>query len=247
MKNSLLLSSVLVMASTGMASDVYATTTPVPKPVISPIGADLDAEVGQQLKIPLSVSNTVGTFDIVAKPLLTGATFATDTSITSLPTKDFLWTPGAGDANKIYTVTFTAKETTGSKLKSKPVKTKIHVWPVVANRDTLAVHKLLVSTVHWDSSNSQLTLSGKVILNNLLTPADKTTFLARTDLTLNISQGTTGTPEIAATEPVIFDTKGNFTVSAISLTGTFKCNLTVDFEGIKATRKIGGAPKTCVK
>jgi hypothetical protein len=233
-----------------MASDIYAATTPVPKPVISHIAAEWDAEVGQPLAIPLSVTVPgQGAFQIVAKPLPNGAAYSTEYTSTSthLPTIDFDWTPVAAEANKVYKVTFTAQETAGSKLKSAPIKTTIRVWPAGESVDQRSVQKLVVSSVNWASN--ELTLKGKVVLSNLLTPAEKTTFLARQDLKVNIFQGTTGTgTEIVAAEPIKFDSKGNFSLSGIALTGTtFNCSLTVDFELVKAARKIGGAPKTCAK
>lgn len=249
MKNRLLLSSVLVMASIGMLSDVYAKTTVVAKPKISDIAAEWDVEVGQKLSIPLSVTDpTQSAFQIIAKPLLPGATYSAEyTASNQLPTVDFQWTPAADKANKVYTVAFNAQETTGSKLKSPTITTKIRVWPA-ENRDQAYVHKLVVSTVNWGSN--KLTLKGKVILSNMLSATEKTDFLKRTDFSANITQGSSGTgPEINASQPITFDSKGGFTLTDIALSAppAFSCNLTVDFEGAKASRKIAGAPKGCIK
>lgn len=217
------------------------------KPVISSIALEWDAEADQALTIPLSVTDAEQDAFQISGKLPSGSSLSTEyTANNGLPTVDFKWTPTAAQANKTYTVTLTAKETsTAQKLSSLPVTAKVRVWPA-GNRDQAYISKFIVSTTKWTVGN--LTLKGKVIFNTLVTAAEKTTLLNRTDWTVNITQGTTGTgTAISSLQPITLDKGGNWTLSNISLVAPFSCNATVGFEGKMAARKITGAPKDCLK
>lgn len=219
------------------------------KPVISPIGLEWDTEVGQELSIPLSVFDAQNDDFQILGHFPIGATLSKEyIDSHQLPTVDFQWIAAADQANQVYTVKFTAKETaTILKLSSAPVFAKIRVWPA-GDRNQASVQKLVVSTVKW--GGDKLSLKGKVVLNKIMTASEKTNFLSRTDLAVNITQGVDGTgPDISALLPITFDSKGGWTLSDIGLSAStpFSCGLTVEFEGKKASRKIAGAPKTCIK
>lgn len=250
MKNKVLLSSALVIASIGMAGDVYAVTTTSTTPVLVPLAAEYDAVEGVALPITFSdTSTTQAPFTIIATPknLFKTGTTQHDTTANNLPSVEWDWTPAAAQAGKVYTVTFVAQETTNTKVKSKPVKTKIRVWPN-SNHDLGSVQRVAISRVNL--SNGTLTILGKATLSNILSATEKATFLARTNLTANVTEGADGSgTAIDATAAVVFSSggKGDFTITIPNATTGTKCSLTVEFEGPKASHKIGGAPKTCTK
>jgi len=216
------------------------------KPTLGLIGAEWDAEVGQTLNIPLSVSdNEQDSFEIVGK-YPSGSFSAEYTADNSLPTVDYQFTPSAAQANKVYKVKFQAKETdTAKKYASNAIQAKLRVWPA-GDRDQAYVSKWLVAKTKWQ--NGSVSLSGKVVLNKLMTAEEKSAFLSRNDLVADISQGADGLgAAISVAQPLSFDNKGNWSLTNLPLAEPFACSLTVEFEGKKASRKIAGAPKTCLK
>ncbi|MCX7097820.1 MAG: hypothetical protein NTV43_07955 [Methylococcales bacterium] len=231
---------------TGLIAYLATNQAANTKPVISPIALQWDAEAGQPLTIPLSVMDAEqDAFQLLGT--LPGSSFGPEyVANTGLPTVDFKWTPTVAQANKIYTVKFTAKETLSTKkLSSLPVTAKIRVWPA-GNRDQAYVKQLVVSTTKWAAN--KLSLKGKVTLNPLMTASEKTAFLKRTDLTVNISQGISGTGTVIANLlPITLLPNANWTLVDIPLAAPFACSVTVSFEGVKAARLITGAPKTCIK
>jgi hypothetical protein len=219
------------------------------KPVISPIALEWDAEAGQALSIPLSVTDAEQDSFQIAGKLPSGSSLSTEyTASNGLPTVDFQWTPTDTQVNKVYTIKFTAKETaTSKKLSSLPITAKVRVWPA-GDRDQAYISKFIVSTSKW--AGDSLMVKGKVIFNKLVTAAEKAVLLNRTDWTVNITQGTTGTgtgTAISSLQPITLDKGGNWTLSNISLIAPFSCNITVEFEGKLAARKITGAPTSCLK
>jgi hypothetical protein len=104
----------------------------------------------------------------------------------------------------------------------------------------------MVSTTKWAADS--LTLKGKVTFNKLVTAAEKAVFLSRTDLTVNLTQGTSGTgTAISSLAPITLGQGGNWMLDNITLAAPFSCNVTVEFEGKFAARKITGAPTDCLK
>jgi hypothetical protein len=104
----------------------------------------------------------------------------------------------------------------------------------------------MVSTTKWAAD--KLTLKGKVTFNKLVTAAEKAAFLSRTDLTVSLTQGTTGMgTSICSLEPIALDQGGNWILNNIPLVAPFSCKVTVEFEGKFAARKITGAPTDCLK
>ncbi|NOU13550.1 MAG: hypothetical protein HOO92_06205 [Methylococcaceae bacterium] len=205
--------------------------------------------MGEELLIPLSVTDQEeDEFTIITK-LPLGATISDPrTAENGLPTRDFKWTPTAGQENRIYSLKFAAKEIRDKKaLSSKPVAVKIHVWPA---GDHAQVSKLIVSTAKWSAGS--LTLKGKVALNKWMLPTEKTEYLASTE-TISFVAGINGKGiNIGTSQQITFDPKGNWTLSPVTLpeTPAFSCNVTLQIEGengAKATKKIAGTPKTCEK
>lgn len=218
------------------------------KPVISPVNPEWNIDEGQELSIPLSVTDTEeDPFEITGKFPIGASTASPEYIATNgLHTIDFKWTPTSDQANKIHTVKFIAKETaTTKKLSSKPFTVKIHVWPAGVHSN---VSKLIVSTAKWKLD--ALTLKGKVVLNNKMLPTEKTTFLSRTDLDINFIAGLNNQGiNIGNSQPITFDSKGNWSLTSLVLPASpaFSCNVSLEVDSAKVTKKIAGAPKTCIK
>ncbi len=224
--------------------------TPNTKPVISPIAMEWDVDAGEKLTIPLSVSDAEqDDFQIKIGGKIVGAVLSSEyTDSNGLPTVGFEWTPTALQANKVYKVVFKAKEIKAKGKTSSPVTAKIRVWPA-GDKDQASVSKLIVSKTKW--TDGKLELKGKVVLNKILTATEKAEFLNRNDLSINLTQGKLGTGAVISQSLpfTTMDAAGNWTVTGIDLAATpaFSCDLTADFEGKKASRKIAGAPKDCIK
>lgn len=219
------------------------------RPQINQVHPQWDVEAGQTVTIPLAVSDEQqDNFYIFPKPVVVGGKFSDHyLNDGNLPTVNFEWTPTDAQADKVYNLSFYAKETDSvNKLRSLPLKVKIRVWPA-GNRDQSSVEKLIVSTSKWQ--DGKLTLKGKLLLNKLMTPAEKLIYFARTDLLADLNQGGDGGgAAIVSAMPIKFDGHGNWLLSDINLPAipAFACNLTMTFEGAKASRKINGAPKDCL-
>lgn len=160
---------------------------------------------------------------------------------------DFKWTPTDAQADKIYVVKFTVKETsTKNHYASAPVTAKIHVWPAGNPAD---VSQLVISTSTWKEGT--LRVKGKVVLNKWMLPTEKTEFLSKTDLAINVTQGKTGTgaPIGNSPRPITLDHKGNWALDNLALpaSAAFPCSVSVEINGVKADHKIAGAPKKCLQ
>ncbi len=219
---------------------VTPSVTKNTKPVLNSVTQQWDIEAGQLLTIPLSVKDAEQD-EFMITGSVTGSTFSQvyPNAGTLLPTIDFQWTPTATQVNKIYTITFMAKETkTVQKLASNKVSVRIRVWPA-GNRDAASVNKLNVSTSVWKAGT--LTLTGNVVLNSLLTTAERQTFIAKKlDLTvINGKNATNGV--IIGTVPLTLDKKGNWSVSLA--VAQAPCDITLQYEGQNASRTVTGV--TC--
>ncbi len=228
------------------ASVVTPTVTPVSKvntkPVLNSVNAEWNIEVGQQLIIPLSVKDAEQN-EFELKGTTTGSKFGsvyTDAK-SLLPTIDFQWTPTITQQNKIYTISFQAKETkTAEKYASNKVSVRIRVW-AAGNRDAASVSKFNVATSAW--SANKLTLTGNVVFNNLLTPAERQAFIAK-KFDLTVTSDSTGKGALIATTPLTLDSKGNWSVSFPLAQTQVPCNITVQYEGQNAARTVAGCSKS---
>lgn len=217
------------------------------KPVLNTINSQWDVAVGEEVSIPLIVSDEdEDNFKIITVKKPAGATVADggiDTG-SQLPKWDLTWTPTDAQKNKIYTVKFSAKETeTKKKYTSNSITTKIRVWPA-GSKDQAMVSSFTLSTASWNAD--YLTLKGKVVANKIMTAAEKTAFLARTDLTMDLFQGKTSNGALIATQSMSILPNGTWSLTQ-PLAGIFSCDITLSFEGKKASRKISKAPSTCIK
>lgn len=213
------------------------TATTNTKPVLNAVAQQWDAKVGETLTIPLSVKDAEqDEFKMMSS--MASAKFGkvyTDAK-TLLPTIDFSLTPTAKQVNTILTITFQAKETkTTQKLTSNKASIKIRVW-AAGSRDAASVTKLNVSTSVWNSG--KLNLSGNVVFNNLLTTAERKSFIAnKFDLTVSDNNGV-----LIGSTPLKLDAKGNWSVVIPTLTAP--CDIVLEYEGQKAARTVVGCTAT---
>lgn len=212
------------------------------KPVLNSVAQQWDIEAGQLLTIPLSVKDAEQD-EFVITGSVAGSKFSKiyPNAGTLLPTIDFQWTPTAKQVNKIYTISFMAKETkTTQKFASNKVSVRIRVWPA-GNRDVASVSKLNVATSVWKAGT--LTLSGNVVFNPLMTPAERKAFIAK-QLELTVTSGKSATGgELVGNKPLILDNKGNWSVSFPVAQAQAPCDITLQYEGQNASRTVTGV--TC--
>jgi hypothetical protein len=212
------------------------TTTKNTKPVLNAVAQQWDATVGEPFKIPLSVKDTEQDEFTVLFGILPGAKLsAVKTDGANLPSIDFEWTPLVSQANKIFTITFQAKETkTTPKLVSNKVSVKVRVW-AAGSRSSASVKTFAVTTSKF--ANGSLNLTGKITLNSILTAAERKDFLAnKLDLTVSDKTGV-----LIGTTPLTLDASGNW--SATLPTNSSTCDIVLQYEGKNAARSVVG----CIK
>lgn len=226
------------------------------RPIISPVSLEWDVEAGQTITIPLSVTDDqqdAYQIQLTGKSKPYGVEFSDEyTADNGLSTQDLTWTPEDEQANKVYTLKLVAKETeTVKKKTSLPVTVKIRVWPA-DGAESAYVDKILISKTKW--KNEKLELKGKIVLNKILTKAERDEFFSRDDLTLRLTQGKPvdgeATGEVIDDAFVLVtDNKGNWSASDINLPSdpVFYCDVTAELAGKLATRKINGAIRECLK
>ena len=211
------------------------TTTTNTKPVLNAVAKQWDATVGELFTIPLSVNDAEqDEFTILGK--VAGSKLsAIHADAAGLPSIDFEWTPTAAQANKIFTITFQAKETkTTQKLVSNKVSVKIRVW-AAGNRNSASVKTFTVTTSKFASG--KLDLSGKVTLNSILTAAEKKDFLAqKLDLTVSDKNGV-----LIGSVPLTLDASGNWSATLPANQAT--CDIVLQYEGKSAARTVVGCTK----
>lgn len=219
---------------------------PDTKPILNSIDSEWDAEAGQPFTgLVLQVNDAESdTFKIIGGPK--GSTFSDPYDQNQLPTVDFQWTPKLTDANKVITVKFKAKETAHKRLTSNTVTAKIRVWPAGGQTDAASVSKFSVSTVKW--SADLLTLTGKIVLNKIMSADQRAAFFAK-KLDLTLTAGTTGTGPAVGSSPLqlTLSDKGMWSVTMPLPEAEVPCKITLQYEGRPAARKVARAPKGCLK
>jgi hypothetical protein len=220
------------------------------KPVLHPINEYWDVTVGAApLVIPLLVSDAEDdTFTInMSKPansLATkGAIFSQErTDLESnLPAIDFRWQPTAAQANKTYTVNFTAKEKgVGHKLLSNTVTATINVWPT-RHSATKNVSQFKVQRAQW--SNNNLNLAGAVVFKDSLTKAQRNAALK----TLNLKMRSNSGSKVGTVSRLTVDANGNWKKTVHLNGATVPCTIKLEYEGLNATSPVKLAPKACLQ
>lgn len=224
-----------ILNTTKTACTSPTTATKNTKPVLNSVAQQWDATVGELFTIPLSVNDAEqDEFTIIGK--VAGSKLsAIHADAAGLPSIDFEWTPTAAQANKIFTVTFQAKESkTAQKLISNKVSVKIRVW-AVGNRNSASVKTFTVTTSKF--ANGALNLSGKVALNSLLTAAERTAFFAqKLDLTVSDKNGV-----LIGSVPLTLSASGTWSATLPANPST--CDIILQYEGKNAARTVVGCTK----
>lgn len=206
------------------------------KPVLNSVAPQWDVTVGELLTIPLTVNDAEqDEFSIIGSKLIGSSYSDVQTDATGLPSIDFEFTPTATQVNKIFTVTFQAKETqTAKHLMSNKVTVKIRVW-AAGDKNAASITKLNVTKSK--SVAGILNLAGSVTFSKLLTTAEQQDFTSQ-NLTLSISDKN-GT--LLDTAPLTWSTKGKW-VATLPIAQTV-CDIVLRFEGQNASRKVAGCTK----
>ena len=224
---------ILNSAKTACVASVVAVKDTAP--VLNAVAQQWDAQVGTLLTIPLSVKDAEQDAFMITGSVLGSKFSAVHPDAAGLPSIDFTWIPTAAQVNKIFTITFQAKETkTAQKLASNKVAVKIRVW-ATSDKSAASITQLNVITSKWTAG--KLTLAGNVVLNSLLSVAEKQAFIAqKLNLTVTASNGVP-----VGSTTLTLDAKGNWsTVLPVAQT---PCDIILQFDGQKAARTVAG----CVK
>ncbi|WP_394754270.1 hypothetical protein [Crenothrix sp.] len=224
------------------------------KPVLHLINEYWDVTVGSApLVIPLLVSDAEDDAFMVNVSIpsikngglaVKGAVLSSErTDLESnLPAIDFKWQPTAAQANKTYTVNFTAKEKgVGRKLLSNTVTATINVWPA-RHSATKNVSQFKVQRAQW--SNNSLNLTGAVIFKSTLTAAQRNAALK----TLSLKMRTNSGFGVGSASHLTADANGNWKKSVALKAAAVPCTIKLEYEGLNATSPVKLAPKkTCLQ
>ncbi|MEY3280158.1 MAG: hypothetical protein RL674_143 [Pseudomonadota bacterium] len=211
------------------------------KPILKTVPQEWDVNVGELLSIPLSVNDAQQDEFTLTSTMIMGEFGAVHNHNENLPTVNFLFTPTEEQGNKIYTTTFSAKETkTTQHYVSNKVAVKIRVWPST-NHDIDAATQLTISNAQWQSST--LHLDGQVVLNHLLTMEERQAFINQQfDLIIRSPED-----NILHIEPLILSNQGLWEISfPLSLQQT-PCHVMLEFNTRKARHQVLNAPLSCFK
>jgi hypothetical protein len=211
------------------------------KPILKTVPQEWDVNVGELLSIPLSVNDAQQDEFTLTSTMIMGEFGAVHNHNENLPTVDFLFTPTEEQGNKIYTTTFSAKETkTTQHYVSNKVAVKIRVWPST-NHDIDAATQLTISNAQRQSST--LHLDGQVVLNHLLTMEERQAFINQQfDLIIRSPED-----NILHIEPLILSNQGLWEISfPLSLQQT-PCHVMLEFNTRKARHQVLNAPLSCFK
>lgn len=214
------------------------------KPVIHPINSKWDVTVGETpILIPLHVSDTENDTFAIHGSAPAGYSLSKQyiDSASNLPTVDYKWKPTAAQANKVYTVSFYAKETgTGRTLASNTVTAKIQVWPARVSA-TKNVSQFALQGAQWKSN--KLTLAGQVIFKAGMTSAQRSATIANLRMSVMSAKG------VIISSPLLLtpQANGNWSKTLPLTASQVPCNIKVVYEGLKSTRAVSLAPSTCVQ
>ena len=222
---------------------VTKPTTPVKntKPQLNSVAQQWDVQVGETLTIPLSVDDAEQDEFTIITSKLKGSSLSEvhqDVYQTGggLPTVTFEWTPTQANLNKIQAITFQAKEkSTKPALVSNKVSVKVRVW-AEGDRNSASITKLNVMTSKFAAGT--LKLAGNMKFNGLLTAVERQAFIDQAlPLTVNDANGSN-----LYSDSLALDKKGNWTVLIPMISAP--CDITLEFAGQNASRKVIGCSKT---
>jgi hypothetical protein len=211
------------------------------KPILNPIAQEWDVNVGELLTIPLSVNDAQQDEFTLTSTMIMGEFSAVHSNDENVPTVDFLFTPTQAHGNKIYTTTFSAKETkTTQHYVSNKIAIKIRVWPS-PNHDIDAAMQLTIYSAQWQANH--LTIEGQVVLNSLLTQQERQTFIdEQFDLIIRSPED-----NVLHIAPLILSNQGLWKMRfPLSLEQT-PCHVVLEFNTRKARHQVLNAPLSCFK
>jgi hypothetical protein len=213
------------------------------KPVIQRINTKWDITVGEDpLVIPFYVSDAENDAFEVKGTGMVQSPISIDPA-TKLPKFTLTWNTTASQAGQTYPINVFVKETqrsAGRILASDPVTARIKVWPARANAATAQISQLALIAAKWQGSS--LKLDGQITFKSGITAAQKAAALA--NLRLNAASSQTGIV-IGLPSALTIDAAGNWSQTLSSTQAP--CSVTIDYEGLKAERKVVAAPANCVK
>ncbi len=214
-------------------------------PVLNAVAQQWDVKVGETITIPLSVKDVEqDEFTVVGSTLVGSKLSKVHPDAAGLPSIDFQWTPVIAQVNKIQSIQFYAKETkTTQRYTSNKVSVKIRVW-AAGDRNAASITKLNVTTSAWKLG--KLNLTGNVVFNSLLT-ADERQALLNQKMDLTITRGNTGSGATVGITALTFDKNGNWSATIPVVQAQVPCEITLQYDGQKASRVVSGAPSTCLK
>ena len=220
---------------------IISPTAQNTKPILNPVAQEWDVNVGELLTIPLSVNDPQQDEFTLTSSMILGEFSAVHHNDENLPTVDFLFTPTQAHGNKIYTTTFSAKETkTTQHYVSNKIAIKIRVWPS-ANHDIDAATQLTIISAQWQAN--QLTMEGQVVLNSLLTQQERQTFIDQQfDLIIRSPED-----NIIHIAPLILSNQGLWKVSFSLPLEQTPCHVVLEFNTRKARHQVLNAPLSCFK
>lgn len=220
---------------------IISPTAQNTKPILNPVAQEWDVNVGELLTIPLSVNDPQQDEFTLTSSMILGEFSAVHHNDENLPTVDFLFTPTQAHGNKIYTTTFSAKETkTTQHYVSNKIAIKIRVWPS-ANHDIDAATQLTITSAQWQAN--QLTMEGQVVLNSLLTQQERQTFIDQQfDLIIRSPED-----NIIHIAPLILSNQGLWKVSFSLPLEQTPCHVVLEFNTRKARHQVLNAPLSCFK
>ncbi|MEN9897191.1 MAG: hypothetical protein RLZZ66_840 [Pseudomonadota bacterium] len=232
---------ILNQAKNTCIDPIISPTPQNTKPILNTPLQEWDVNVGELLRIPLSINDAQQDEFTLSSTLIMGEFGVAYSNEENLPTVDFLFTPTEAQSNKLYTTTFSAKETqTTQHYISNKIAVKIRVWPS-ANHDIDAATQLIVSTAQWQSNT--LHLDGQIVLNPLLTLDERQAFINQ-QFDLIISSPENNLLHIA---PLILSNQGFWSISfPLSLKQT-PCYVMLEFNTRKARHQVLNAPLSCVQ
>lgn len=208
------------------------------KPLVNAL-PDQDASVGQTLSITVSAVDCNDVPIIIKASKLKGSSMpatSQDFDDSGLWTGIFTYTPTQSQANKSFTVKFTAVETEDERKASTPRPVRIRVFPAGSSYDDGAVTAVKIQSARW--SNGNLRVKGKVLFSKALNAAERGALASGTNLSLTDASGAV-TYASAAVKP-----NGEWSVQAPATAESgVPCEISAQFNGKSATpRTVKKAP-----
>lgn len=200
---------------------------------------DQDVSVGETLSITVSALDCNDVPIVIKASKLKGSSMpaaSQDFDDSGLWTGIFTFTPTQSQANKSFTVKFTAVETEDERRASTPRPVRIRVFPAGSSYDDGAVAAVKIQSARW--SNGNLRVKGKVLFSKTLNAAERNSLVAGASLSLTDASGAV----TYASVPVKPNGQWSSQTPAAAESGV-PCEISAQFYGKSATpRTVKKAP-----